>query len=846
MTKPAVVQLRGVSKTFPGVTALKGVSLDLRPGAIHALLGENGAGKSTLINILSGVLQPDQGEIFVRDQRVQFADARAARRWGIAAVHQEADLFPDLSVAENVALEHGWPRSHGLISWPALRKNTQSALVTLGRDLDPARQAATLSSAERQLVGIAAALSQAASVLILDEPTSSLSEGETRTLFARLRQFRSQGGAILYVSHRLEEIFQLADEVTVLRDGQRVWNGPIAETNAARLIAWMVGRETEAGGRAAAAGERSRISPQAVRFSCKALSARDGAFSEITLEVRAGEVLGLYGLIGAGRSEWAQAVFGLRSIAAGHIFLDGQLWTPHSAGDAARHGLAYLPEDRLRYGLCASLSVRANAVLAVLRRLAIGPFLLGGRETRQAAALTKQLSVRLRSLLQPAGTLSGGNQQKVIIGRWLACNPQVLILDEPTRGVDVAAKAEIHRLVRRLADSGRAVILISSDLPEVLAQSDRVGVFRAGKVVATFEGDTATAEQVAAAALPASPGARDSAREEHSDGTESRVAAPRPTQARGATALWFREAGLLAAVVFLMLLLSWRTSTFWQSGTLRDLAENASLLLLCGLGAALVILTGAIDISFGSIMALGAATAGYLMQTGRSPFVAVPAGLSVAAAAGALNASLSLLGRVHPIVVTLGTMSIYRGLTLLLIGSEDIRYVPDGFRSLVQAAPLGVPALAWVALSVALLAWILLGWTVSGRQAIAFGSNPAAAERTGIRRWRVWLTVFTLQGLLAGLAGLLSLGMTGILQGTDHDEKTLEAIGVAVVGGVAITGGRGSVWGIWAAALLFRVLEKGWVHLHISSYWQRSIVGALLLLAILGDRLWRHARGRDE
>jgi len=196
--------------------------------------------------------------------------------------------------------------------------------------------------------------------------------------------------------------------------------------------------------------------------------------------------------------------------------------------------------------------------------------------------------------------------------------------------------------------------------------------------------------------------------------------------------------------------------------------------------------------------------------------------------------------------VTLGTMSIYRGLTLLLIGSEDIRYVPDGFRSLVQAAPLGVPALAWVALSVALLAWVLLGWTVPGRQAIAFGSNPAAAERTGIRRWRVWLTVFTLQGLLAGLAGLLSLGMTGILQGTDHDEKTLEAIGVAVVGGVAITGGRGSVWGIWAAALLFRVLEKGWVHLHISSYWQRSIVGALLLLAILGDRLWRHARGRDE
>jgi rhamnose transport system ATP-binding protein len=840
----AIVQLRNISKSFPGVAALDDVSLDLRGGEIHALLGENGAGKSTLINILSGVMQPDSGVIEVRGRPVRLVDARQARALRIATVHQESDLIPDLSVAENIALEHGWPRYGPFIAWQRLRDDTRAALQTLQRDIDPRRPAATLAPAERQLVGIAASLSQSACVLILDEPTSSLSEAETQLLFGRLRRFRSEGGAILYVSHRLEEIFQLANVVTVLRDGRHVWTGAVAATDRQRLIACMVGRETGSTNARRLPREMSLASPCPVRLTCQELSAADGSFCGVTLEVRAGEVLGLYGLIGAGRSEWAQAIFGLRPIAGGQIFLDGRRWTPYGAGDAARHGLAYLPEDRLRLGLCAGLSVRANAVLTMLRRLAVGPFVSDRAETRQASALVEQLAIRLRSLRQPAGTLSGGNQQKVILGRWLACQPETLILDEPTRGVDVAAKAEIHRLVRDLANRGRAVIWISSDLPEVLAQSDRIGVFREGRSVASFDADSATAEQVAAAALPDEEVA---ANRDDLPGRKARSLSPLFRRRwSGAMPLWLREIGLVAIVILLMVVLTWRTDTFWQAATLRDLAENAALLGLCGLGAGLVILTGAIDISFGSIMALGAATAGYLMQAGWSPLVAVPAGLGVATLAGATNAAVTLAGRVHPIVVTLGTMSLYRGLVLLLIGSEDIRIVPEAFRASIQAAPLGVPSIVWLALTTATLAWFLLGWTVPGRQAIAFGSNPTAAQRTGIRRSRVWLAVFALEGLLAGVVGLISLGMTGNLQGTDHDEKTLEAIGVAVVGGIAITGGRGSVWGIWAAALLFRVLEKGWVHLHISSYWQRTIVGSMLLVAILADRIWRIAGERNR
>jgi ABC-type sugar transport system ATPase subunit/ribose/xylose/arabinose/galactoside ABC-type transport system permease subunit len=823
-----LVLLRGLCKRFPGVAALDHISLELKAGTIHALLGENGAGKTTLINILCGVDHADEGDILLNGQLMRFADARAARKRGIATVHQEGDLFPDLSVAENLALEHGWPQRRGFIEWPRLRRQTREALRRVKCFVDPNTLASSLTAGERQQLGIAAALAQKATILILDEPTSSLSAAETQTLFEHLRRFRMIGGAVLYVSHRLEEVFQLADEATVLRDGRKVWTGPVAEVNADRLIALMVGR------RVAPLMARSARAIGPVRLSCGGLTATDGSFHDITLEARAGEIVGLYGLIGAGRSEWAQAMFGLRTLAAGEIIIEGKRWAPTSPRDAARHGLVYLPEDRLRYGLFAGLSVTANAVLALLRRLSKGPFILAREESERARSLVERLSIRLRSLLQPAGTLSGGNQQKVVLGRWLATDPHILILDEPTRGVDVGSKLEIHAFLRRLAESGRTIIMISSDLPEVLGHSDRIGVFREGRLTGVYDGRTISAEEVAIAAMPRGSGVKKDRKEVQR--------APEWSARFG----WLREGGVILAALVLAALLAWRTETFWRPSTLCNIGENAGLLVLCGLGAGLVILAGGIDISFGSIMALGAAIAGYFMQEGYSPLWAVPAGLAAATAAGSLNALLSLLGRVHPIVITLGTLSLYRGLTLLLIGGRDILDVPKSFSAPLRAMPLGVPAAVWLAVGALALFWFVLGWTVPGRQMVAFGSNPVAAERTGIHRTRVWLAVFALQGFLAGVAGLLALGLVGSMQSTDFSEKTLEAIGVAVVGGIAITGGRGIVWGIGAAALLFQVLEKGWVLMRISSYWQRTIVGGLLLLAILTDRLWRRRGGERE
>jgi rhamnose transport system ATP-binding protein len=588
----------------------------------------------------------------------------------------------------------------------------------------------------------------------------------------------------------------------------------------------MVGRD------APAVSARAAVAPGPVRLACRGITDSESAFQDVTLGVRAGEVLGLYGLVGAGRSEWAQGLLGLRQIESGEILLDGKPWAPAGSAAAARRGLVYLPEDRLRLGLFPGLSVIANAVVAVLRRISLGPFARPAEEMRVAGDVVRSLAVRLRSLGQPAATLSGGNQQKVILGRWLACDPSVLLLDEPTRGVDVGAKEEIHAALRRLAASGRAIVLISSDLTEVLAYSDRVGVFCEGRLTAEFDPRGATAEEVARAALPVGKADRES--------SSSPAPGSRETAWLSARS---RDAAPLFAAVLLAAILSWRTDTFLQPATLIDIASSASLLTLCGLGAALVIVAGGIDISFGAVMALSAAAAGVLMREGWPPGLAALTALLVGAAAGATNAALTLAARVHPIVITLGTVSLYRGLTIRLVGARAIDDVPDAFRTPWLAAPLGVPAGVWLAVIAVAVAWWVLGTTVAGRSVVALGSNPRAAERVGISRSRTWLVVFALQGLLAALAGLQAMAATAHLQARDFEETTLEAIGVAVVGGIAITGGRGSVWGVVAAALLFRVLDKGWVLLHVPAFWQRTVVGGMLLLAILGDRLWRLVGG---
>ncbi len=489
---PERVALSGISKRFGATAALTDVSLDLRAGEVHALVGENGAGKSTLVKILAGVHQPDAGSISLDGTAVRIPDPATSRNLGIAVVHQEPRLFPDLTVAENVLLVHPPTGRFGEIAWGDMRRSAAALFDQLDVRIDVRRPVRGLSMADQQLVEIAKALSHEARVLILDEPTASLSSHEVDRLFAIVRRTRDRGVAVLFVSHRLEEVFVLSDRATVLRDGRYVITSDTASLTTGDLVRYMVGRAVSLFPKAdAAVGD--------VLLEVRGLS-RTGAFRDVSFAVRSGEILGLAGLVGAGRTEVARVLFGIDRPTSGEILLHGRPVTFGSPSAALADGVAYVPEDRHQDGLVLDFSVADNVTLSILARLFRRLFIRHATERAVAQGYADRLRVRMTSVDQVASALSGGNQQKVVIAKWLAANPRVLILDEPTRGVDIGAKVEVHRIVSDLAASGLGIVLISSDLPEVLAMSDRIVVLHEGRVTAEISRAQATEERVMFAA----------------------------------------------------------------------------------------------------------------------------------------------------------------------------------------------------------------------------------------------------------------------------------------------------------------------------------------------------------
>ena len=490
-----ILQLDGIAKSFPGVKALKGVSFDVLPGEVHALLGENGAGKSTLIKIISGVYRPDEGSMVFDGAPVHFETPQEAQAAGIATIYQELLLFPELSVAENIFMGHEPRNAFGAIDWRKARAQARDLLASLDiHDLDVTRTVGALSVGNRQRVEIAKALSHNARVLIMDEPTAALTEHDVQRLFSIVRLLRERGVGIIYISHRLEEIFELADRVTVLRDGEYVDTRPVAEITNDDLISMMVGRRIEA-----------LFPKQEVPIGEPVLEVEDlvrrPLTNRVSLTVRAGEIVGLAGLVGAGRSEFAQVVFGITPAQGGSIKINGRPVRISSSGDAKRNGIAYVPEDRGQQGLVRPMKILENASMAVLGRLSKRTFIDRKAERQLAVDAVKKFSIRASSIDQVANKLSGGNQQKVVLGKWLATEPRLLIMDEPTRGIDVGAKSEIHRLMSELAGQGLAILMISSELPEIMGMSDRILVMRQGRIVAEYPRGSATQEKIAAAMM---------------------------------------------------------------------------------------------------------------------------------------------------------------------------------------------------------------------------------------------------------------------------------------------------------------------------------------------------------
>ena len=484
-----VLRATSLTKSYAGVRALRSASFDLRAGEVHALIGENGAGKSTLTKIITGAITPDGGDLLVFGNAVEANSPNLSRSLGIAAIYQQPSLFPDLSVAENIALALEQGSTVRRVDWKARSARAKELLLPMGASIDPSRRASSLSMAEQQIVEIAKAIGADAKILLMDEPTDLLSEREAANLFRLVAKLRAQGVAIVYISHRLEEILAIADRITVLRDGETVAVRNAAEVSQPELIQLMVGRSIASvyPKRAVPAGE--------IALEVRGLHNAAAGLHDISFSVRCGEILGFAGLVGSGRTELARTLFGLTPVRA-EVLLQGAPVSIGSPSDAIRHGIAYLPEDRRQHGVILDLPIYQNITMADLGAVSQAGLIDRGKEVNLANQFRSSLRIKTPSVEVAAGNLSGGNQQKVALARWLATHPKVMILDEPTQGVDVGSKSEIHELIVGLAEGGMAVILISSELPEVLGMSDRIAVFHSGTIAGFLSREAATQESI--------------------------------------------------------------------------------------------------------------------------------------------------------------------------------------------------------------------------------------------------------------------------------------------------------------------------------------------------------------
>jgi ABC-type sugar transport system ATPase subunit/ribose/xylose/arabinose/galactoside ABC-type transport system permease subunit len=843
----SLLQLTAVTKSFGAVRALQGVSFDLHPGEVHALLGENGAGKSTLIKIIAGAHAPDSGTVELQGKVVPHLTPAAAHQRGVACIYQQPALFPDLTVAENIALRLQPLSVFGRADWRAWRAQAAALLDRINAHLSPDAEVRSLSMPEQQLVEIACALGAGARIVIMDEPTSSLTQPEVELLFGIVRDLRASGVGLIYISHRLDEIFRLADRVTVLRDGESVGTRrlrarPLPEPGAtpaaletgnlteSDLIRLMVGREV------LHIYPPPEGEPGKVVLSLRDVASAAGGVKRVSFEVRAGEVVGLAGLVGAGRTELARVLFGITPADAGEILIANQPVRIASPQDAAAHGIAYVPEDRRRHGVILEMPVAHNMTLAVHRTLFPGSWLRLGAERAFALDFIRNLAVKTSSPDAPAASLSGGNQQKVSLARWLATKPRILILDEPTQGVDVGAKSEIHRFIRRLARDGLAVLLISSDLPEIVGMSDRIAVMRGGTVVTTLPaGSDAHAVMAAAlgagAALQPEPELRPEATRTPENETPSVRSVPRPWTS------FSREISVVGALVLMLLGLALFTPNFFEPQPLLSRLTAAAPRLVLACGVALVLIVRQIDISIGSLFAVCGTCAGLLAQ--QIPLgVAFPAAVAAGALGGAVNGALIAGLGLPSIVVTLATMVTLR---------EALRLYQQGvFINLPQGAQwFGLPMAAgqFAVCGIALGTLVLLAWGLrhrtGGRFLYAIGSDTEAARLAGLRpRWTTFL-VFTFMGALAGLAAILNLVQSPQVDPNGGRGLELEAIAAAVVGGVAVSGGRGTLWGVLAGLLLLVCVGPALTYAGVKPHWEKAVQGAIILLAVVTEGIRR-------
>lgn len=827
----AAAGLVNASKRFGGTIALSHASFDLLPGEVLALLGENGAGKSTCVKLLAGVYRPDEGAVTIGGDPVEHWSPLEAQRRGIAVMHQHPGLFGDLTVFENIFVGHMPQRALGRIDYERMREEARALLDVVGLQCSPEDTLKELRTSEQQLVEIARALSVNAKVLIMDEPTAALSQREVERLFAVVADLKARQVAMMFVGHRMEEIYRIADRIAVLRDGHLIGVRQAAELDRDQAVQMMIGRPLKA------IYPQWESKPGQEVLSVSGLS-REGAFEDVSFNVRAGEIVGLGGLVGSGRTEIARVLFGIDQPTAGRIEMEGKAVAFADPPAAMAAGIAYVSEDRLGQSLVMDFPILDNASLPVIEKATMAGLVMRRQELALVEPHLKRLKLKFRSFDQPVKTLSGGNQQKVVLSKWLATQPRLLILDEPTQGIDVESKSEVHTMIAELAQQGLAIILISSELPELVSMCDRIVVLREGRMAGAFTREEADQEKVIRAATDA--GGALAAEVPQS----RREEATQPGQRQDSwlkALLRRREVGLVGAMAAVVLPVMFLNPRMVSPENLTAIAMDAALLMIVAVAQMLVLLTRNIDLSVASVIGLSAYGAASFMHAHPDSSVLLGVGVAcvVGLACGALNGLVVTLGRVPAIVVTLGTLSVFRGLNSLWAGGRQISadQVPQAWLDMTSARIAGIPAVILIALAcLVVIGLILRHWPV-GRELYAIGSNPDGAALIGIRRTALVLGAFMLAGLLAGFDGALWASRYATIDARVALGFELTVIASVVVGGVAIRGGAGTVLGVALGALTLLVIQNGLTLVRVDPLWLQGVYGLVILLAIGVDTI---------
>ena len=813
----AVLSFSGISKSFGDFQALRDISFELTSGEVVGLVGANGAGKSTLLKIVGGVQPPSSGDMFLYGREYRPSSPQHAKTSGIASVFQELNLFLNMSVAENIFVDDGFKNRFGLIDWKAMREEAGRVLRSDGLYVAPARPVSELGIAQQQLVEIVRALAEKPKILLLDEPTASLSEDQTAWLFAKVREAVAAGTSVLYVSHRLDEVSDLCDRCVILRDGRLVATLEKAEIRKDQLIRHMVGREIASG----ATRVRRPAAEGRIIFECLGLSVR-GKLQNVSFQVRSGEILGIAGLVGAGRTELLNAIYGILRPTGGVLRREGEDLVVKHPREAIAHGMAPVSEDRKKEGLFFGETVTCNLnASAVTNRPLLG-FIDRRKERTRAAGIAGRIALNTRHLQEPVERLSGGNQQKVVFGRVLLTEADLLLLDEPTRGVDVGAREDIYSVIEEAAALGKGVILVSSDWEEIVKLADRTLVLRDGQIVGELAG-----EQINESAMLHLCTEQKQRREEEAQ-AQGRL--------RNLARSLFSADNRIAVLSFLLAAVFLTGSVispfFLNRINLSNLAWQSFVYLLLTTGQLATIICGGIDLSVSAAMTIiGVIGIKTYNAFPESVLLCLAAMLAAGVLIGLLNGFLVVRGRINAFIATLGVGIVLQGISLVLT-PKPIAPAPQILKTIANGTWLRIPIVVFLGLALFAVFSVVLRHTRFGRRLYAVGESDLKATWSGLPVGFTKFSSYLISSVMASLAAFYMLGRTGGAEPIVDPRLTLDSIAYCLIGGATLAGGRGSLGGSLITILLMIMLLNVLGHSGVGIFYQQ-IVRAVLLLVIV-------------